>query len=65
MLFDLNAMKIRDEDDQFAKFNEILNFLKNGNFPIYGSINMEILNYASPGIKDPFLTTPSCLPVCV
>ena len=65
MLFDLNAMKIRDEDDQFAKFNEILNFLKNVNFRIYGGINMEILKYASPGIKDPFLTTPSCLPVCV
>jgi hypothetical protein len=28
MLFDLIAMKIRDEDDQFAEFSEILNFLK-------------------------------------
>jgi len=64
-LFDLIAMKIRDKDDQFTEFNEILNFLENGNFPIYDCINMEILKYASPRIKDPFLTTSSCLPVCM
>jgi hypothetical protein len=58
MLFDLIAMKIRDEDDQFAEFNERLNFLKNGNFPICGGINMEILKYASPGIKGPFKIQP-------
>jgi hypothetical protein len=40
MLFDFIATKIRDEDDQFAQLNEILNFLKNGNFPIYSGINM-------------------------
>ena len=65
MLFDLIAMKIHDEEDQFTEFNEILNFLKKGNFPIYGCINMEILKYASPRIKDPFLTTPSSLLVCM
>jgi hypothetical protein len=57
MLFDLIAVKIRDEDDQFAEFNKILNFLKNENFPIYDGINMEILKYVSPGIKNPILTT--------
>jgi len=40
MLFDFIAMKICDEDNQFAQLNEILNFLKNGNFPIYSGINM-------------------------
>lgn len=34
-MFDFIAMKIYDEDNQFTEFNAILNFLKNGNFPVY------------------------------